>query len=151
MFRTGGGSRIGIRTMAVALGAALAVVAVSTRQPPARPLSAVGTASTEVGGKWVKAEKTTSYDGGKWIDITYGRPRLRYRPNIFGTGSEYGKAILAGAPIWRAGANVSTRLETEAALMIGGRPVTRAPTASSSTRRTGPGRSSCRRGRRRRS
>ena len=109
------------RTMAVMTGVALAaVVSLNAQAPAARPLSAVGTASTEVGGRWVKTEKTNSYDGGKWIDITYGRPRLRYRANIFGSGADYGKAILAGAPIWRAGANVSTRLKTEVAMMIGG-------------------------------
>lgn len=115
---------IRFRTMAALVGAALAAtVTVSAQQPSARPLSAVGTASTEVGGRWVKTEKTTSYDGGKWIDVTYGRPRLRYRTNIFGSGPDYGKAILAGAPIWRAGANVSTRIKTETALMINGKSV----------------------------
>jgi len=112
------------RMMAVAAGLALAAVVTSSAQPaPARALSAVGTASTEVGGKWVKTEKTSTYEGAKWIDITYGRPRLRYRANIFGSGADYGKAILAGAPIWRAGANVSTRIKTETALMIGGKHV----------------------------
>ena len=98
------------RMMAVAAGLALAAVVTPSAQPaPARALSAVGTASTEV--------------GGKWIDLTYGRPRLRYRANIFGSGADYGKAILAGAPIWRAGANVSTRIKTDVALMIGGKHV----------------------------
>jgi hypothetical protein len=105
-------------TLGVAAAASVALVA-----QPGRPLSAVGTASTEVGGKWVKTEKSSSYDGGKWIDITYGQPRLRYRANIFGSGADYGKAILAGAPIWRAGANVSTRLKTEAPLVIAGKTV----------------------------
>lgn len=112
------------RTMALITGLALAATASLTAQMPAeRPLSTVGTASTEVGGKWVKTEKTNNYEGGKWIDITYGRPRLRYRANIFGSGADYGKAILAGAPIWRAGANVSTRIKTATALMIGGKHV----------------------------
>jgi Protein of unknown function (DUF2911) len=115
---------IRIRTLGVATAAALAVtVALSAQQPSARPLSARGSASTEVGGKWVKTEKSNTYEGGKWIDISYGRPRLRYRANIFGSGADYGKAILAGAPIWRAGADVSTRLKTEVALMIGGKHI----------------------------
>jgi len=98
------------RMMAVAAGLALAAVVSPSAQPaPARALSAVGTASTEV--------------GGKWIDLTYGRPRLRYRANIFGSGADYGKAILAGAPIWRAGANVSTRIKTEVPLLIAGKTV----------------------------
>jgi Protein of unknown function (DUF2911) len=112
------------RFVAAVAGLALATaVSISAQQPTGRALSAVGTASTEVGGKWVKTEKTSNYEGGKWIDITYGRPRLRYRTNIFGSGADYGKAILAGAPIWRAGANVSTRLKTESALMINGKHV----------------------------
>lgn len=112
------------RMMAVAAGLALTAVVTPSAQPaPARALSAVGTASTEVGGKWVKTEKSSTYEGAKWIDITYGRPRLRYRANIFGSGADYGKAILAGAPIWRAGANVSTRIKTDVALMIGGKHV----------------------------
>jgi len=105
---------------ALALGA---TVSLTAQQTPARPLSAVGTASVEVGGKWMKTEKANTYDGGKWVDITYGRPRLRYRANIFGSGADYGKAILVGAPIWRAGANVSTRIKTEADLMINGKHV----------------------------
>ncbi len=112
------------RFVAAVAGLALATaVSTGAQQPTGRPLSAVGTAGTEVGGKWVKTEKTNNYEGGKWIDITYGRPRLRYRSNIFGSGADYGKAILAGAPIWRAGANVSTRLKTETALMINGKHV----------------------------
>jgi hypothetical protein len=115
-----------LRTLSIAasLGAAmLAVAAPEAQQPPSRPLSAVGTASTEVGGTWQKTEKGQVYSGGKWIDITYGRPRLRNRPDIFGTGADYGKPILAGAPIWRAGANVSTRLKTEVPLVIAGKTV----------------------------
>ncbi len=101
----------------------VAAGAVAAQMPPSRPLSAVGTASTEVGGTWQKTEKGQQYTGGKWIDITYGRPRLRNRPDIFGTGADYGKPILVGAPIWRAGANVSTRLKTEAPLVIAGKTV----------------------------
>jgi len=28
----------------------------------------------------------------KWIEVTYSRPMLRQRANIFGTGAEYGVA-----------------------------------------------------------
>ena len=41
--------------------------------------------------------------GGKWIEITYSRPILRGRTNIFGTGADYGKAVSDGSPVWRAG------------------------------------------------
>ncbi|MBL8137604.1 MAG: DUF2911 domain-containing protein [Acidobacteria bacterium] len=109
-----------VRTFALLAAVALAAtVSLSAQQPPARPASGVGTASAEVGGTWVKTDKTTTYQGGKWMDITYGRPHLRGRSSIFGSGADYGKAILAGAPIWRAGANVATRLKTDVAIMIG--------------------------------
>ena len=71
-----------------------------------RPLSPRGQASTHI--------------GGKWIDITYGRPILRGRNGIFGEGSEYGQQIYAGAPLWRVGADVTTTINTEADLVFGG-------------------------------
>jgi hypothetical protein len=60
---------------------------------------------------------------GKWIEILYGRPILRGRPNIFGAGADYGKTLFDGGTVWRAGANVSTRLKSEATLEIGGKRV----------------------------
>ena len=93
-----------------------------------RPMSPEGTTSAQVLGKWVKPEKTTytlggnAYQGGKWIDVTYGRPLRRGR-DLFGHGANYGKDALVGAPIWRAGANVSTQLHTEVPLSIGGKTV----------------------------
>ena len=71
-----------------------------------RPASPDGTSATQV--------------NGRWIEILYGRPILRGRTNIYGAGSDYGKTLLDGGPVWRAGANVSTRLRTEAPLEIGG-------------------------------
>lgn len=58
--------------------------------------------------------------GGKWIEVNYSRPMLRQRPNIFGTGADYGVAIRAGAPVWRAGANLTTVFTTEVPLLFGG-------------------------------
>ncbi len=85
-----------------------------------RPLSPRGTASTQVGGKWVtESNGEMSYTGGKWIDIDYGRPILRGRTDIFGSGADYGKPVYAGGPLWRIGANVTTRLHTEVALKLG--------------------------------
>lgn len=60
---------------------------------------------------------------GRWIEIVYSRPILRGRTNIFGSGADYGKTLLDGGPVWRAGANVSTRLRTEVPLEIGGKRV----------------------------
>ena len=74
--------------------------------------SPAGTSATQIGPKF-----------SKWVEISYGRPILRGRADIFGAGANYGKGLLAGAPIWRAGANVSTRLNTEVPLVIGGKTV----------------------------
>ena len=64
---------------------------------------------------------TSTVINGKWIDITYGRPLKRGR-DVFPAGADYAK-ITHGAPIWRAGANVTTRLKTEAPLVINGKTV----------------------------
>ncbi|MCB0719792.1 MAG: DUF2911 domain-containing protein [Bacteroidetes bacterium] len=65
-----------------------------------------------------RGEAATQIDG-KWIAIDYGRPILRGRRGIFGSGDSYGEKVLAGAPVWRLGANQSTRLNTEVALHFG--------------------------------
>ena len=101
----------------VACGCVTAVLA----QEAQRPQSPRGTAATQVGGQWVKGERRMSYQGGKWIEVTYSRPLLRQRPGIFGTGAEYGKGVSAGAPVWRLGADQSTRFKTEAPLVFGGK------------------------------
>jgi hypothetical protein len=108
----------------VSFAVALAAIAVSsTAQEARRPLSPAGTAATQVGGKWSAPEKNgeRSYSGGKWIEVTYSRPMLRGRTDIFGKGADYGKAVSGGAPLWRAGANVTTTLKTEVPLEIGGK------------------------------
>lgn len=74
-----------------------------------RPASPEGVASGQI--------------NGQWIDVTYGRPLLRGRSGIFGVGADFGKKLNDGGPIWRAGANRSTTLRTDAALEIGGRRV----------------------------
>jgi hypothetical protein len=116
----------------VALGLAGAVV---FAQQPARPMSPEGSAQTQVLGKWTKGERPTfamgreNYVGGKWIEITYGRPLQRQR-DLFGSGPNYGKSIndvgtanLPAPPVWRAGANVSSRLKTEVPLIFGDKTV----------------------------
>jgi len=109
---------------ALALAATVLAVAQDTR-----PLSPSGTAAAQVQGKYVKpagrgapALGGERYEGGKWIEITYGRPLKRGR-DLWGSGENYGKAALVGAPIWRAGANVSTRLKTEVPLVINDKTV----------------------------
>ncbi len=94
-----------------------------------RPLSPTGSAATQILGKYMKptgrgapALGGEAYQGGKWIEITYGRPLKRGR-DLWGSGANYGKATLVGAPIWRAGADVSTRLKTEIPLIIAGKNI----------------------------
>lgn len=89
------------------------------------PMSPRGTAATQVSGKWVeeKPGAPARYRGGKWIVVDYGRPILRGRTNIFGTGADYGKAISDDGPVWRAGANDTTRLRTEVPLVFGGKTI----------------------------
>ncbi len=41
--------------------------------------------------------------------------------NLFGSGADYGKALRDDAPVWRAGANQTTRLKTEVPLIFEGR------------------------------
>jgi hypothetical protein len=113
-----------IAPLAVALAAVALVRAQNTR-----PLSPVGTSSAHVLGKFVKpagrgapALGGQNYEGGKWIEITYGRPLKRGR-DLWGSGANYGKDALVGAPIWRAGADVSTRLKNEVPLVINGKTV----------------------------
>ena len=119
-----------MRTLPYLLLSALMVVPV-VAQTPARPMSPEGSAQVQVLGRWVKPERPSfalgreNYEGGKWIEIKYGRPLKRGR-DVFGSGPNYGKAAndvgtatVPAPPVWRAGANVSTRLSTEVALRFG--------------------------------
>jgi hypothetical protein len=96
---------------ALAIGMTLVAAATFAAAQTDRPASPAGTSSTQLGAN------------GKWLEITAGRPIRRGR-DLWGAGPDYGKTLLAGgAKIWRAGANVSTRLKTEAPLEIGGKAV----------------------------
>ena len=88
-----------------------------------REASPAGTASTEVRGKYTNAAGGESfYQGGKWIEISYGRPIKRGR-DLWGSGASYGTKLNGGAPVWRAGANLSTQLNTEVPLVINAKTV----------------------------
>ena len=87
-----------------------------------RPSSPPGSAATVLGGEWSDGQRP-SYQDGRWLEVTYNRPILRQRPQIFGDAENYGQAATAGAPVWRAGANQTTRFETEADLLIDGQTV----------------------------
>jgi hypothetical protein len=106
---------LGLGICVIAVGA---VLAQTQRQKPASPQ---GTAATQLGGKYVQGKEGPVYQGGKWIEVTYGRPIKRGRQDLFGKGADYGKAVNAGAPVWRAGANQSTRLKTELPLIFDGK------------------------------
>jgi hypothetical protein len=115
-----------MRALLGAAMAALSLMSVVIAQE-SHPMSPRGTAATHVGGKWVKPAGRgdftlggQTYQGGKWIEITYGRPLKRGR-DLWGSGADYGKSSLVGAPIWRAGADVTTRLKTELPLVINGK------------------------------
>ncbi len=110
-----------IRSLIVIV-AALVLASISLAQER-KPMSPAGVASTQVAGKWSAPDKDgeRTYSGGKWIEIAYSRPVLRGRTGIFGKGADYGKTVNGGAPLWRAGANVTTTLKTEVPLEIGGK------------------------------
>lgn len=103
--------------------ASLALLASAGPALAQRQMSPSGTSATQVLGKWSGDPDRRSYSEGKWIEVRYGRPILRGRTEIFGKGADYGKAVNAGAPVWRAGANETTRLKTDAALVIGGKRI----------------------------
>jgi hypothetical protein len=90
---------------------------------PARSPSPDGVASMQAGMWKADDAPATRVANGKWIEILYGRPLRRGRTNLFGSGAAYGTALKGGAAVWRAGANVLTRLRTEAPLTIGGKTV----------------------------
>src|SRR6476659_4907301 len=55
------------------------------------PPSPRGSAAIQVGGSWSGTVDDRRNTGGSWITVDYGRPILRGRENIFGTGATYGK------------------------------------------------------------
>jgi len=83
-----------------------------------RIASPSGTSATEVGGQY---DDRLGYIGGRWMEIRYGRPIKRGR-DLFGP-PDYPDALSDGAPVWRAGANVSTRLMTEVPIVIGNKTI----------------------------
>jgi len=109
-----------IRSWILVIGmvAVLGCLVLAQAQKPASP---PGTAATQVGGKYVQVQNNQRYQGGKWIEISYGRPIMRERQNLFGAGADYGKKVSDGSPVWRAGANQTTRLKTEVPLIFEGK------------------------------
>ena len=109
----------------IAIAAAVTISAVQSilQAQGRRPASPPGSSAVEVGGHYDPRAAEPTYLGGKWIEITYGRPILRGR-DVFGKpGPDYGKVANPDQPVWRAGANVTTQLKTEVPLVINGKTV----------------------------
>jgi len=87
------------------------------------PPSPAGQAAVQLGGRWEKTADGERYRDGKWVVVDYGRPLLRGRTGIFGSGADYGKRVNPDAAIWRMGANDTTRLTTQVPLAIGGKTI----------------------------
>ena len=87
------------------------------------PPSPLGQAAVQLGGRWEKTADGERYRDGKWLVVDYGRPLLRGRTGIFGSGADYGKRVNPDAAIWRVGANDTTRLTTQVPLVIGGKAI----------------------------
>ena len=103
----------GLAAAVVSVAALAAVPAGAAAQD--RPLSPPGHAATQVGGT-----HTVQYGNlhGAWLDVYYGRPIKRGR-DLFGP-PDWAEALNDGAPVWRAGANQTTRLVTEVPLNFAG-------------------------------
>ena len=108
----------------IASGAiALMLTAGLVAQGGGRPASPAGSSATQIGGKYVAGNEGQVYQGGKWIEINYGRPIKRGRTLFGGAGADYGKTVNPDAPVWRAGANNTTQLKTEVPLVINGKTI----------------------------
>jgi len=101
---------------------AAAVTVLAQVPQPARSPSPDGMASIQLGWRTDDAPAARAANG-KWVDVLYGRPIRRARTELFGTGANYGVALKGGAPVWRAGSNVLTRLRTEVPLVFGAKTV----------------------------
>ena len=79
-----------------------------------RIMSPAGGSATQIGGYY---DPVRGFVNGDWIEIRYGRPLRRGR-DLFGA-DDYVEHLNDGAPIWRAGANETTRLMTDVPLVFG--------------------------------
>ena len=92
-----------------ALASALAASLVAQTVPEVKlPPSPMGQAAVQLGGRWEKTADGERYRDGKWLVVAYGRPLLRGRTDIFGSGADYGKRVIPDSTIWRMGANDTT-------------------------------------------
>lgn len=110
-----------MKTALRALTLLLAYASFSTHSVNAqarRLASPDGYSATEVAGHYDERE---GYVEGKWLEIRYGRPIKRSR-NLFDL-PDWREALMDGAEVWRAGANVTTRLSIETPLLFAGTKV----------------------------
>jgi hypothetical protein len=116
--------RTEMKSSLIGAGIAAMAFAAGVLAQGGRDASPTGTAATQVGGHYehVLGIVDPVYTSGKWIEITSGRPIKRGR-DVFGSGANYRKVANSGAPVWRAGANMTTQLKTEVPLVIDGKTV----------------------------
>jgi hypothetical protein len=106
------------RLLLIVLMAAALVPAGHAQNPPRRIASPAGSSVAQIGGVF---DPRTGYVNGRWMEIRFGRPLKRGR-DLFGP-SDFVDFLNDGGPVWRAGANQSTRLTTDAPLVIAGKPI----------------------------
>jgi hypothetical protein len=104
----------------MAVIAACCALAWTTTAAQQKLVSPGAHAATEVGGRYIGADPI--YVDGKWIEISYGGPIKRGR-DLWGSNDVYGRRLMSGAPVWRAGADISTYLMTQATLVINGKTI----------------------------
>ena len=105
-------------TRLVLIGLVVLAVGLVAHAQDRRAASPAGASATQVGGQY---DVRAGYVGGKWLEVRYGRPIKRGR-DLFGP-ADYAEFLNDGAPVWRAGANVTTRLNTEVSIVIGDRTI----------------------------
>lgn len=105
-------------TLTLVFTACATILPSGTEAQDKRIPSPPGSSATQVGGTHNERE---GYVGGRWIEITYGRPIKRGR-DLFGP-SDYPDFLGDGADVWRAGANVSTQLKNDVPIVIAGKTI----------------------------
>lgn len=106
------------RMLLGAITVGLGLAAVDGAAQSRRSASPPGVSATEILGRHDERE---GYVGGRWLEVHFGRPIKRGR-DLFGP-PDFADALADGAPVWRAGANVTTRLISEVPIVIGNRTV----------------------------
>ena len=104
----------GMRWVVLLSAAGLVATGTAPSAQQRRIMSPAGHSATQVGGIF---DPVRGFVNGDWIEVRYGRPLKRGR-NLFGL-EDYREHLNDGAPLWRAGANDTTRLFTDVPLVFG--------------------------------